>query len=148
MYCYKCGAYNPTDGKFCYSCGTPARRNTKITRRNITIRGIVQKNLVISKNRYRNIFLIAVAISISLVLLAGVCKSLPDAVNAVIVLMDTETNMVSKAVIKGKIERSFRDIWCHCLLIVFFVSIISTSILMLVKAYLGNQEIKEKTRKF
>ncbi|MDQ5983793.1 MAG: hypothetical protein RUMPE_00821 [Eubacteriales bacterium SKADARSKE-1] len=141
MYCYKCGTKNNSNSNFCYKCGTKViKKQNKITykpnnwNKYLDITGEINflkeiaYNIVISKNKYINIFLCIATFVLSSTFFTSTCVRLPKSISLVTELVFRNPPISSDSFfIKEMLEQNFRDIWCQIILIFFtFVVIISS----------------------
>lgn len=132
MRCKNCNAENTNSSNFCYNCGKMlgAKKN-KFSLKNFTY-----KNIVFSKNKYRNIFILLSILVLFSALSVPLCQGLQESFKIAIDLVNMSMNQeVAKYALKSQTELYFRDVFLRIILILLFWTLLIFDVFMLVYSY-------------
>lgn len=130
MHCKNCNTENMDGVNFCYNCG----KNLSNTESNnkFSLKSFVYKNIVLSRKRHRNIFILSSILVLCSALSVPLCKGLLDSFNIAMDLVRMSmSQQVAKYALKSQTELFFRDVFLRIILIAFFWSILILTLIIL-----------------
>lgn len=143
MYCASCNAKNNNKAKYCYKCGKKLQ-NREFSRINsnqyvvkkVSLKKFIFDNIILSKNKYRNVFILLSSIVLCLALSVPVLKGIPESFNKAMLLVNFASGNLAKEILKSQTELFFRDVFVRIILILLFWSNIIFNLIILFYAYI------------
>lgn len=132
MHCKNCKAENFDSSNFCYNCGKILRTE----KNKFSLRDFTYKNIVLSKNKHRNIFILLSILVLCSALSVPLCKGLQESFNIAVDLVSMSMNQeVAKYALKSQTELYFRDAFLRVILVLFFWTLLVCDIFVLIYSY-------------
>ena len=154
MRCIRCNTKNSDNANYCYKCGESFHRiNKEEFRHNIPIekkfsfKKYVYKSIILSKNKYRNIFILLSVMVLCSVLSLPLLKGLPQTFNSAMTLVEFGKNKLTEQFLKNQTEQLFRDIFLRITFVFVFYTVFIFNAITLVYAYILNKKIVKKENK-
>lgn len=144
MHCQNCKTKNVNGVNFCYSCGK--KLNLKKSSK-FSINRFIYKNIILSHQKHRNIFILSSIFVLCSALSVPICKGLLDSFNIAMDLVKMSmSQQIAKYALKNQTELFFRDVFLRIILILFFWSILILTVIILVYSVvlLRKQDKKRK----
>ena len=140
MHCQKCNTLNVDGVNFCYNCGN----SFKMKKNKFSLKNFIYKNIIFSKDKYRNIFILLSILVLSSALSVPLYKGLFDSFNIAIDLANMSMSQeVAKYALKSQTELYFRDAFIRVILITFFLGLLVLDVVILIYSYVLEKQ-KEK----
>ena len=132
MRCKNCNVNNFDNAKFCYNCGKilSTKKNKQY------LKNFIYKNIILSKNKYRNIFILLSILVLCSALSVPLCQGLFESLNIAIDLVNMSmSQQVAKYALKSQTELYFRDFFLRIIMVLFFWLLFIFDIVILVYSY-------------
>lgn len=140
MHCKNCNTLNNDEANFCYSCG----KKIVTKKNNFSFKSFIYKNVILSKNRYRNVFILLSTLVTCSALSVPLCQGVSESFNIAMDLVNmSKSQQIAKYALKNQTELFFRDAFLRVLLILFFAILIILDIFILIYSYVLRKQ-KEK----
>ncbi len=153
MHCMRCNTKNLDDANYCYKCGESFNRiNEKNIRHNIpmkksfSFKELVYENIILSKKKYRNVFILLSIMVLCSVLSIPLLKGLPQSFNSAMTLVEFGKNQLAEKVLKSQTEQLFRDVFLRFIFIFVFYAVFIFNTITLIYAYILKRKIKKENK--
>lgn len=141
MRCKNCNVNNFDNAKFCYNCGKilSTKKNKQY------LKNLIYKNIILSKNKYRNIFILLSILVLCSALSVPLCQGLFESLNIAIDLVNMSmSQQVAKYALKSQTELYFRDFFLRIIMVLFFWLLFIFDIVILVYSYVLKTQKNKK----